>query len=624
MQTIFVRLRPRTRSGIGATYAWRVTRLRVALAQINPTVGDLTANSAQIVEAIGRAEEAEADLVVFPELAITGYPPEDLLLKPGFVADNLAALDKVAAATTRTVAVVGFVDEATDLYNAAALCAFGEVRGIYHKVVLPNYGVFDEARYFAPGRGATNLWGIGGVRVGISVCEDVWSPTGPIATQAAGGAELMININASPYYADRLAERESLVGTRASDASVPLVYVNTVGGQDELVFDGGSLVFDASGRVIARLAQFDETVAVVDLEVRSVYRKRLLDPRGRPGGDALAVIEITGPSPAVLGRGGRGASRSVPAGEAGGPGGAAGPALPMAPPIELEEEVYRALVLGTHDYVEKNGFSDVVIGLSGGIDSAIVATIAADALGPDRVHTVAMPSRYSSEGSSTDAADLASRLGVDHRSIAIEAAHAAFAGMLADSFSGRPEDLTEENMQSRIRGVTLMALSNKLGWLVLTTGNKSEAAVGYSTLYGDTAGGFAVIKDVPKTLVYRLCGWRNRQNAGLTGPRDPAVLPVIPEAILAKPPSAELRPDQRDDQSLPPYDVLDPILEAYVEGDLTAAELVAAGHDEATVRRIVGLVDTAEYKRRQTPPGVRVTPKAFGRDRRMPITNRYR
>ena len=579
--------------------------MRVALCQINTTVGDLVGNVERIVEAIGRAEDAGADLVVFPELAITGYPPEDLLLKPGFVADNRAALDKVAAATTSTVAIVGFVDEATDLYNAAAVCAFGEVRGAYHKVMLPNYSVFDEARYFCPGRGAANLWGIGGVRVGISVCEDAWSPAGPIAEQAAAGAELVVNINASPFYADRLAEREALMGTRASDASVPLVYVNTVGGQDELVFDGGSMVFDAGGRVIARLPQFSETFSVVEIDVRSVYRKRLLDPRGRQGSPPLPVIEISGAANRAEGPG-----REEP--------------MPMAPRIGLEEEIYRALVTGTRDYVRKNGFGDVVVGLSGGIDSALVSVIAADALGPSRVHTVAMPSRFSSDASNTDAAELAARIGIDHRSIAIEPAHGAFVDMLAASFAGREEDLTEENLQSRIRGVTLMALSNKLGWLVLTTGNKSEAAVGYSTLYGDTAGGFAVIKDVPKTMVYRLCRWRNEQNDDLTGPRDPATSPIIAEAILTKPPSAELRADQRDDQSLPPYDVLDPILEDYVEGDLTAAELVAAGHDEATVRRIVRLVDTAEYKRRQTPPGVRVTPKAFGRDRRMPITNRYR
>jgi NAD+ synthase (glutamine-hydrolysing) len=581
-----------------------MTRLRVALAQINPTVGDLTGNAERIVEAIARAEEAEADLVVLPELAVTGYPPEDLVLKPGFVADNLAALEKVAAATSRTVAVVGFVDQGSDLYNAAAICAAGEVRGTYHKMVLPNYSVFDEARYFAPGRGATTLWGIGGVRVGISVCEDAWSPTGPIAAQGAAGAELIVNINASPYYADRLAERQALLGTRASDASVPLVYVNLVGGQDELVFDGGSMVFDSSGRVVTRLAQFDETVAVVDLEVRAAYRKRLLDPRGREYVPSLPVTELTAES-----RHGATAPRLT---------------APVLPPVSREEEVYRALVTGTRDYIEKNGFSDVVIALSGGVDSAIVAVVAADAVGPDRVHTVAMPSRYSSDGSETDAAALAAGLGIDHRTIAIEPAHVALMEMLAPSFTGRDEDLTEENLQSRIRGVTLMALSNKFGWLVLTTGNKSEAAVGYSTLYGDTAGGFAVIKDVPKTLVYRLCRWRNGRAADLALPRDQALPPVIPEVILTKPPSAELRPDQRDDQSLPPYEVLDPILAAYVEDDFTAAELVAAGHDEALVRRIVRLVDTAEYKRRQTPPGVRVTPKAFGRDRRVPITNRYR
>jgi NAD+ synthase (glutamine-hydrolysing) len=581
-----------------------MTRLRVALAQINPTVGDLTGNAERIVEAIGRAEEAEADLVVLPELALTGYPPEDLVLKPGFVADNLAALDKVAAATTRTVAVVGFVDRGSDLYNAAAICASGEVRGRYHKMVLPNYSVFDEARYFAPGRGATTLWGIGGVKVGISVCEDAWSPTGPIAAQGAAGAELIVNINASPFYANRLAERQALLGTRASDASVPLVYVNLVGGQDELVFDGGSMVFDSAGRVVTRLAQFDETVAVVDLEVRAAYRKRLLDPRGRQWVPPLPVTELTAES------------RHAPA--------AARLVSPIAPAVSPEEEVYLALVTGTRDYIEKNGFSDVVIALSGGVDSAIVAVVAADAVGPDRVHTVAMPSRYSSDGSETDAAELAAGLGIDHRTIAIEPAHVALMEMLDPSFADRDEDLTEENLQSRIRGVTLMALSNKFGWLVLTTGNKSEAAVGYSTLYGDTAGGFAVIKDVPKTLVYRLCRWRNGRAADLALTRDPAARPVIPEIILTKPPSAELRPDQRDDQSLPPYEVLDPILAAYVENDFTAAELVTAGHDEALVRRIVRLVDTAEYKRRQTPPGVRVTPKAFGRDRRVPITNRYR
>jgi NAD+ synthase (glutamine-hydrolysing) len=566
----------------------------VALCQLNPVVGDLGGNTERIIAALNDADEAGADVAVFPELAITGYPPEDLLLKPGFVADNLAALSKVAAATERCAAVVGFVDEQLDLYNAAAVCAAGEVRGVYHKQELPNYAVFDEQRYFAPGRGATQLFGIGGVRVGVSICEDAWNPQGPIAAQAAAGAELVININASPYYMDRVTDREQMLATRAADASCVLVYLNCVGGQDELVFDGASLVFDATGRLLASLPQFVEEVAVVDVDVRPVYRKRLLDPRGHHSSAPLPLSEVT--------------SEPRVAPDA--------PRLPLPKAVRLgpEAEVYEALVTGTRDYVRKNGFSDVEIGLSGGIDSSLVAVVAADALGAEHVHGVSLPSRYSSEGSSTDAAQLAANLGIDYRVVAIEPAHGAFIDMLAPSFEGLAPGLTEENLQSRIRGVVLMALSNKLGWLVLTTGNKSEAAVGYSTLYGDTAGGFAVIKDVPKMLVYRLCAWRNQQ-----GP-----IPVIPAAVLTKPPSAELRPDQRDDQSLPPYEVLDPVLLAYVEGDLTASELVDAGYDPELVRHVVRLVDLAEYKRRQTPPGVRVTPKAFGRDRRMPITNRYR
>ena len=561
---------------------------------MNPVVGDLDANSERMIESIGAATDAGADVVVFPELAITGYPPEDLLLKPGFVADNLAAVGKVAAATERCVAVVGFVDEQLDLYNAAAVCADGEIRGVYHKQLLPNYGVFDEQRYFATGGGATQLFGIGGVRVGVSICEDAWSPTGPIAAQAAAGAELIININASPYSTGRVSERERMLATRASDASCCLVYLNCAGGQDELVFDGASLVFDADGRLIASLPQFQEAFAVFDIEVRPVYRKRLIDPRGHHRALPLPISPVTGggvhtPGDAAL-------------------------APPLAARMGQEEEVYQALVMGTRDYVRKNGFTDVVIGLSGGIDSSLVALIATDALGPDRVHGVSMPSRYSSDGSRTDAEALAAALGIDYRTVPIEGPHAALLDVLAEPFSGLSAGLTEENLQSRIRGVILMALSNKLGWLVLTTGNKSEAAVGYSTLYGDTAGGFAVIKDVAKTMVYRLCHWRDE-----AGPA-----PLLPPDVLTKPPSAELRPDQRDDESLPPYDVLDPVLLAYVEGDQTAAELIEAGYDEELVRHVVRLVDLAEYKRRQTPPGVRVTTKAFGRDRRMPITNRYR
>jgi NAD+ synthase (glutamine-hydrolysing) len=572
-----------------------VTRLRVALCQINTTVGDLEGNVERVVAALSDAEAQGCDLAVFPELALTGYPPEDLLLKPGFVTDNRAALDRVAAASGGCAVVVGFVDADRDLYNAAAVCAHGEVQAIYHKRLLPNYAVFDEQRYFAPGTGTSPLVEIAGVRVGVSICEDAFSPTGPIAAQAAGGAELVVNINASPYYASRLAERERMLATRASDASCALVYVNQVGGQDELIFDGASMVFDAQGDLLTRAAQFEEQTIVCDVEVLPVFRKRLLDPRGRATDEPLPVVEIS----------------SVPR--------VTDPADNRRPtPVEVlppVREVYEALVLGTGDYVRKNGFTDVAIGLSGGIDSSLVALIATDALGPEHVHGVLMPSRYSSDHSLTDAEKLCAELGIESRVIPIEPAHAAFLDMLAPSFAGVVPDITEENIQSRIRGVLLMALSNKFpGWMVLTTGNKSEMAVGYSTLYGDTAGGFAVIKDVPKLLVYELARDRNAR----------AGRPLIPENVLTKPPSAELRPDQRDDQSLPPYEVLDPILEAYVEDDRTRAELAAAGFDPALVERITRLVDASEYKRRQTPPGVRVTPKAFGKDRRLPITNRYR
>jgi NAD+ synthase (glutamine-hydrolysing) len=571
-----------------------VLHVRVGLAQLNTTVGDLEGNLERIAEAYGRAEAAGCDLVAFPELAITGYPPEDLVLKPGFVADTRAALGKLAARTGRCAAIVGFVDSGRDLHNAAAVCAQGTVLGTYRKRILPNYAVFDEARYFTPGdlTDPLELYVIGGVRVGVTICEDAWSPNGPIAMQAAGGAELVVNINASPYAMDKVRLREKMLATRAADASCALVYVNQVGGQDELVFDGASMVFDAEGDLVARAPQFVEDLLVVDLEVDAIYRKRLLDPRGRETREALPevmVSEVSAPPD--------------------------GPRLGGCAPLRDHiDEVYDAIVLGLRDYTLKNGFRDVVLGLSGGIDSSLVAAIAADALGPDHVHGVSMPSRYSSDGSRSDAEALAAALGCDYRTIAIEPAFAAFLELLAPSFAERDPDLTEENLQSRIRGMLLMALSNKFGWLVLTTGNKSEMAVGYSTLYGDSAGGFAVIKDVYKTTVYRLCRLVN----------DRAGREIIPEAVFTKPPSAELRPDQRDDQSLPPYEVLDPILKAYVEDDRTAAEISATGADEAVVRRITRLVDVAEYKRRQTPPGVRVTPKAFGRDRRLPITNAYR
>jgi NAD+ synthase (glutamine-hydrolysing) len=567
-----------------------VPRLRVALAQLNLVVGDLEGNAARILQAYDRAEADGCDLVAFPELAVTGYPPEDLLLRPAFVAQAQESMEKVASRTGRATAVIGFPLLERDLYNAAAVCANGEVRGVYRKHILPNSTVFDEQRYFAASTTDGPLFNVAGTRVAVTICEDAWSPIGPISTQAAGGAELVVNINGSPYYAGRLRERETMLATRAADASVPIVYVNTVGGQDELVFDGASLVFDEQGRLVARARQFTEELLVVDLDVRPTFRKRLLDPRGRWSAPTLAEVKV---SDAHLGE--RGEPPRVE---------------PALPPVR---EVYEALVLGTRDYVTKNGFADVIIALSGGIDSSIVATIATDALGPERVLGVLMPSRFSSEGSVTDADALATNLGIRTITVPIEAAHAAFLDMLAEPFAGTETGLAEENLQARIRGTVIMSLSNKFGALVLTTGNKSELATGYSTLYGDMAGGFSVIKDVPKMLVYALARDRN-ERAG----RD-----LVPESVLDKPPSAELRPDQRDSDSLPDYALLDPILEGYVEGDLSVAELEDAGFDPEVVRSVARLVDRNEYKRRQAPPGVRVSPKAFGKDRRLPITNRW-
>ena len=568
-----------------------VSRVRIAACQIDSVVGDLDANVDRILSALGEAEDAGADLAVFPELAITGYPPEDLLLKPRFVADNLAALERVAAATKRCAAIVGYVELDRDLANAAAVCAHGEVRGTYRKRLLPNYSVFDEQRYFRARASRPRLFDISGTRVGVSICEDAWGPSGAIGEAVAGGAELVVNLNASPFHAGKQLERESMIGTRAADAACPVVYVNLVGGQDELVFDGGSFVVDADGSLLARAPLFEPHVLVADVEVRPVFRARMLDTRERPTTEPFEVVPVNEP---VLRDG--------------------AVAAELAPLPDPVDQVYEALVLGTRDYVRKNGFSEVVIGLSGGVDSSLVAALAADALGPGNVHAVLMPSRFSSDHSVTDAEKLAAALGIEHRTIPIEPAHDALLQMLAPSFGDLPPDLTEENLQSRIRGLVLMALSNKFGWMVLTTGNKTESAVGYSTLYGDTAGGFAVIKDVPKLLVYELCR-RHNERAG----RE-----VIPDSVFTKPPSAELRPDQTDQQSLPPYEVLDPLVEHYVEHDRTAGELVEMGFDAELVARVVRLIDLAEYKRRQSPPGVKVSRKAFGKDRRLPITNRYR
>jgi NAD+ synthase (glutamine-hydrolysing) len=566
--------------------------LRLAAAQLNTVVGDLSGNVERILGALADAEAAGADICIVPELAIPGYPPEDLLLKPGFVADNVAALEKVAAATGQCAVVVGFVAAAPGGYglaNAAAVCAGGRVAGIYRKRFLPNYGVFDEQRWFLPSTETPSLFGIAGAWVGVSICEDVWFDDGPVAHEGRAGADVVVNLNASPYNRGRRSERLAMLQGRVAEASCAIAYVNQVGGQDELVFDGDSLIVAADGTLLASGAQFETDLVLVDLPI---------GPH-RPHGVTELVPRVVVSEP----RRGERAALASPAPNA---------------PLSDHAEVYSALVLGTRDYLAKNGFREAVIGLSGGIDSSLVATIAVDALGAERVHGISMPSRYSSEGSLRDAEALCERLGIDLKVVAIEEAHVAFASMLAPVLGREPFGLTDENLQSRLRGVLLMAASNANGWIVLTTGNKSEMATGYSTLYGDSAGGFAVIKDVPKTLVYDLCRYRNTQAVleGLPGP--------IPDSVLDKPPSAELRPDQRDDQSLPPYEELDPVLQGYVEGDRTAADLVAEGFDPAVVDQVVRLVDGAEYKRRQMPPGVRITTKAFGKDRRMPITNHYR
>ncbi len=571
-------------------------RLRIALAQINPTVGDLDGNVATILANVEAAKAQDAAIVVFPELAITGYPPEDLLLKPQFIEANLAALQTVAAAAQGILVVVGFVDRQDDIYNAAAVCCEGKVAGVYHKQYLPNYGVFDENRYFRAGRAAT-VFRWGNITFGINVCEDIWYPDGPTETQAfAGGAQVIVNISASPYHAGKGGFRERMLATRAADNTAVVAFCNMVGGQDELVFDGQSLVFDAQGELVARGRAFEEDVVLADLDLGAVFSRRLHDPRRRQHrseDEAVPCIALPGrPVPGMLRQ--------------------PGPSqTDVTVPLERLEEIYRALVLGTRDYARKNGFQTAVVGVSGGIDSSLVAAIAADALGPQNVVGVRLPSRYTSEMSNDIAAQLAANLGIRLLTIPIEPAFEAYRQMLAEPFAGTEPGVAEENIQARIRGNVWMALSNKFGWLVLTAGNKSEMAVGYATLYGDMAGGFAVIKDVPKTLVYELARWRNAQS------------PVIPEAALARPPTAELRPGQKDTDSLPPYEMLDPILKAYVEEDRSADEIVALGFDPETVWRVIRMVDRSEYKRRQAPPGIKITPRAFGRDRRLPITNRF-
>jgi NAD+ synthase (glutamine-hydrolysing) len=573
--------------------------IRVGIAQINSTVGDLSGNTKKIVQSIDQAKSLGVDLLTFPELAITGYPPEDLLLKPQFIRQNKQCLDKITEYSSDMALVVGFVDSDGDIYNAAAVLYNKKLVGVYHKFYLPNYGVFDENRYFQAGVGCP-VFIIYGISMGITICEDMWYEAGPALVQTFAGAKVLINISASPYHAGKGLFRERMLATRASDGMAIVVHNNLIGGQDELIFDGNSLIINEKGEVIARGKQFEEDFVVVDLDVESVFRSQLHDPRRRKETpwvkeklQEVTKIEVAGERSAI--------------------------ARPHLPPRRVERldelaEIYQALVLGIRDYVRKNGFEKVVIGLSGGVDSSLVATIATDALGADNVVGVSMPSRYSSAGSKSDAEALARNLGIRFMTIPIEKAFSSYLETLAEPFKDAQPDVTEENIQARIRGNILFALSNKFGWLVLACSNKSETATGYTTLYGDMAGGFIPLKDVPKTLVIELARYKNRQ----------AGKEVIPSAVLTKAPSAELRPDQKDVDSLPPYEVLDPILKAYVEDDVTIDQIIAMGFDRDMVTRVARLVDRSEYKRRQTAPGIKITPRDFGRDRRLPITNQFR
>jgi NAD+ synthase (glutamine-hydrolysing) len=569
----------------------------VALAQVNVTVGDVNGNVTKILDALEQARAVGADVVAFPELCVPGYPPEDLLLKPRFVAENRHGLRRVAERVKGVTAIVGFVDSDGDPYNAAALLHNGEVAGVHHKCYLPNYGVFDEDRYFQAGRSPL-VFTLNGVTVGVNICEDIWYPGDPIRAQTlVGGAEVIINISASPYYMGKGLFRHQMIGTRAADNVAAVAFCNLVGGQDELVFDGHSAIFDPRGSRMVQGKQFEEDLLIADLDAEEVFRMRLHDPRlrkerarvahhGQVTLQRVALTEQRAHKPPLLVR-------------------------DASATLDRAAEVYHALVLGTRDYVRKNGFQKVLIGLSGGIDSSLTAAVAADALGRENVVGVFMPSQYSSRESREDAEGLAQNLGIQFYVLSIQDTFRSYLNELASVFENLPRNIAEENLQARIRGNLLMAMSNKFGWLVLTTGNKSETSVGYCTLYGDTAGGFAVIKDVPKTMVYELCAYRNAQSK------------AIPDRVMVKAPTAELRENQKDTDSLPPYEVLDPILKAYVEEDRSLAQIVDMGWDEATVKRIIRLVDRNEYKRRQAPPGVKITPRAFGKDRRLPIVNRF-
>jgi NAD+ synthase (glutamine-hydrolysing) len=573
---------------------------RVSLAQVNPTVGDLNGNVRLVCEYLRKAKKAKADVVAFPELVITGYPPEDLLLKPSFIEANLKALKQAVPETEGITAIIGFIDKRDDIYNAAAVVHDGKWLGTYHKHYLPNYGVFDEYRYFQKGERILVCLS-SGIHIGLSICEDIWQPKGPLSYQTIhGDADLAINISASPFYRGRSKEREQMLSTRARDHTVALAYVNLVGGQDELVFDGNSLILDEKGGILAKGRAFCEDLVVADLNVRNVFRSRLLDPRRRLEKRASAVeearIERIKLPPLPKARG-----KQMP------------PSSPMPRRMDEIEEIFHALVLGIRDYFQKNGFQKALVGLSGGIDSSLTAALATDALGRQNVNGIFMPSRFSSEQSRKDAEALARNLGIRFRVLPIDPIYDVYLKTLRPVFRNRRPDVTEENLQARIRGNLLMALSNKFGWLVLTTGNKSETSVGYCTLYGDTAGGLAVLKDVPKITVYALSRYVNETKGQ----------EKIPRSVLKRAPSAELRPNQQDSDSLPPYEELDPVLHAYVEEDLSLEEIVHLGYPRDQVQEVLRMVDRNEYKRRQAPPGLKITPKAFGRDRRLPITNRY-
>jgi NAD+ synthase (glutamine-hydrolysing) len=571
--------------------------MRLALAQIDTVVGDLDGNRDRILARLDEARAAGADLVLFPELAVTGYPPEDLLLRPGFLRAAAATLTEVAAATTGLAALVGTPHLDRDLFNACAVCVDGEVKAVYRKQFLPNYGVFDEDRYFQPGRGLV-LVRSGETLVGPTICEDIWQPGPPATDLALAGAHVVANVSASPFHVGKGAEREEMLATRARDNACWIAYVNAVGAQDELIFDGQSLVLDEQGEVVARGPAFEEALLLVDVDASTAVARRLRDTRRR--GLARARREL--PDPPVVDLPVRDA---VPA----------RPVTPVVAPVLDElEEMRLAIELGLRDYVRKNGFAEVVLGLSGGIDSALTAALAAEALGPEHVVCVSMPSRFSSGETQADARLIAESIGVRLLELPIEPIVQAVGSTLERAFEGTEPGVAEENVQARVRGLLVMALSNKFGWLALATGNKSELSVGYATLYGDMAGGFALLKDVYKTDVFRLARHLN-ERAG----RE-----LIPASVLERAPSAELRPDQRDEDSLPPYAQLDRVLEAYVELDSSREELTSDGFEPEVVERALGMIDRAEFKRRQAPPGVKLRPKAFGRDRRLPITNRWR